>query len=93
MDVFILCLQPYRQSDMPFKPGSPSRWTVVNRGIRDVLRKLLTDVQLLSVGGADHPVENVFATPVIVDRDRWLEGWAAAEIHFRVSYTYADGTP
>lgn len=86
----IFCLQSFPDDLLPFRQRDPRRGKVVNRMVRDVLRKLLVDVQLLSVGGA---VENVFAKPVIVDRDIYLPNWAAAEIHFRVSYIYRNGTP
>ena len=90
MDVFILLALPFNTPERLAAPVNPSRWTVINRMVRDVLRKLLVDVQLVSVGGA---VDNVFSTPVIVDRDRFVEGWAIAEIHFRVSYRYSGNTP
>ena len=90
MDLFILVAAPFGTPDSPFEPANPSRWTVINRMVRDVLRKLLQDVQLLSIGGA---VENVMATPTIVDRDRFVEGWAIAEIHLRISYSYVGGVP
>jgi len=38
-------------------------------------------------------VSNIFASPVVVDRDRFVEGWAVAEIHFSASYRYLNGTP
>ena len=87
MDVFVLCLQSYKQTDHAFAPGDPTRWNMGNRMVRDVLRKLLADVQLSGL------VENVFATPVIIDRDRWIDGWAVVEIHFRVAYSYTGGVP
>jgi hypothetical protein len=89
-DIFILVAMPFTDPETPFANAVPSRWTVVNRMVRDVLRKLLVDVRLLSAGGA---VENIFASPVIVDRDRFVEGWAIAEIQMQVSYHYALGVP
>jgi hypothetical protein len=89
-DLFILVAKVFRDSDSPFKPASPSRWTVINRMVRDVLRKLLQDPQLLSVGGA---VDNIFVVPGIVYRDRWVDGWAIAEIHLRIGYRYLGGVP
>lgn len=91
MDVFILCLQAYADDLNPYKQRDPPRRRVVDRMVKDVLQKLLTDVQLLGVAGG--AVNNIFETPVIVDRDRFVPGWAVAEIHFRVSYSYANGTP
>ena len=89
-DVFVLVATPFTDPETPFVPAVPSRWTVVNRMVRDVLRKLLVDVRLISVGGA---VDNIFAAPVIVDRDRFVEGWAIAEIQLQVSYRYLGGVP
>lgn len=86
MDVYILVASVFSTVD----PATPSRATVVNRMVRDVLRKLLADVMLLSVGGA---VDNVFDGPVIVDRERWYPGWVVAEIHFRTAYRYVGGVP
>jgi len=90
MDLFVLVATPYTDSDTPHNPATVMRWTVVNRMVRDVLRKMLVDVQLVSAGGA---VENVFANPVTVDRDRFVEGWAIAEIHFTIVYAYRNSTP
>jgi hypothetical protein len=92
MDLYVLVASPFTESETPFAPAASgvTRWTMVNRMVRDVLRKLLTDVQLLSAGGA---VTNIFGGPVIVDRDRYVDGWAIAELHFPVSYRYLNGTP
>lgn len=93
MDVFILLAVPFNTPERIAAPVNPSRWTVVNRMVRDVLRKLLVDVQLVTSAVTSGSVENIFATPVIVDRDRFVDGWAIAEIHFRVSYSYVGGVP
>lgn len=93
MEVFIVCLLSFPgpvEADNPFAPPALSRRRAVNRMVRDVLRKLLVDVRLISAGGA---VNNVFDSPVLVDRDRAIDNWAMAEINFRVSYTYDGGTP
>lgn len=90
MEVFILMLQRFTETESAFTLASVPRWTMVNRMVRDVLRKLLQDVQLLSVGGA---VDNIMALPGLVDRDRWIDGWAVAELQLRIGYRYAGGVP
>jgi len=90
MDVHIMCLQTYPDDLNPFRQKDPPRRRVVDRMVKDVLAKLLVDVRLLSVGGA---VNNIFAEPAMVYRDRYVAGWAVAEIQFRVSYSYTNGTP
>lgn len=91
-DIHILLVSRFETPEAPLTPATPSRATVVNRMVRDVLRKLLADVQLgaFSVGGL---VENIFAEPVIVDRDRFVAGWAIAEIVFASAYRYVGGAP
>lgn len=82
-EIFILLAQPFTTPDTAHEPAAIPRAVVQDRMIRDVLRKLLADPQLVSVGGA---VENVIADELVVDRDRWVEGWAVAELRTVVQY-------
>jgi hypothetical protein len=86
MQAFVLLLQQYGGTLDPFNQPQLTRRRVVDRMVRDVLGKLLEDVQL---GGL---VENVFAEPARVDREREVDGWAVAEIQLVIAYAYS-GTP
>src|SRR5262249_13042583 len=76
-------------SELPFTQSAPIRWTVQNRAVRDVLKKLLTDVTL---GGL---VLNLFGDRVLVDRSArtYEDGWALVFMYFRVLYSYPFGAP
>lgn len=89
-EIHVLVATTFESAETPLEPADTSRATVVNRMVRDVLRKLLTDVQITSIGGA---VDNVFDGSVVIDRDRYVAGWALAEIIFTIKYRYAGGVP
>lgn len=74
-------------TENPWIESAPTRWTVANRLVRDVLRKLLSDVTL---GGL---VVNVVADSISIDRDRYLPNWVLAEIRFVVEYPFQAATP
>jgi hypothetical protein len=74
-------------TENPWLETEPTRWTVANRLIRDALRKLLADP---TIGGA---AINVVADSISVDRDRFLQNWALAEIRFAVVYAFQAATP
>jgi hypothetical protein len=78
--------------ELPFDQSAPIRWTVQNRMVRDVLKKLLTD---LTLGGL---VLNLFGGPgdrVLIDRSArtYEDGWAIVFVHFRIFYGYQFGAP
>ncbi len=76
-------------SELPYAQSAPIRWTVQNRMVRDVMKKLLSDVTL---GGL---VLNLFDGRILVDRSArtYEDGWALVFIYFRVMYDYAFGAP
>lgn len=87
-DVFILLARKFEPStELPPDADIPTRSTVVNRMVRDVMRVLWADPQL------DGLVENVSAEPITVDREREVEGWAMAEIRIQLRYPYYRSTP
>jgi hypothetical protein len=87
-EVYILVSKRFElPTEFPPDESAPSRLTVVNRMVRDVLRSLWTDVQL---GGL---VENIAVEPILVDREREVEGWAMAEIRLVLRYDYVKETP
>lgn len=88
----ILLAHKYDFTETAFEVPALRRMTLVNRMVRDVLRKLLADVKLgaFSQGGL---VENVFQGDVIVDRNKYAVGWALAEIAFVSKYRYFGGVP
>jgi hypothetical protein len=74
-------------SEDPARETAPTRWTVADRMVRDVLKKLLADPTL---GGK---CDNVFAEDVTIDRDMYLDTWALAELRFIAQYTTAGSAP
>jgi hypothetical protein len=87
MEVFIFLARRLGTS------STETRHRYVSRMVRDVLAALLVDVHLGERdGGGEYLVENVFAEPAIVDREREYAGWAVAEIRLVTAYTYS-GTP
>ena len=74
-------------TENPYIESTPSRWTVVNRLVRDAVRRLLTDVTL---GGL---AVNVATDSISIDREQYLEGWAMAQLSFTVEYFFAKEAP
>lgn len=88
MELFLVVAKLYKvPTENPFKEEAPTRWTVVNRLVRDAVRCLLSDV---TVGGL---VINVLTTSLSVDRDRYLPTWAIAELRFVVEYPFLASAP
>jgi hypothetical protein len=87
-EFFILIAYRFKQStENPALADTPTRWTNIDRAIRDVLKKLWSDPQL---GGL---AINVAAETLDVSRDVSVEGWALAELRTVVSYIYTKGLP
>jgi len=76
-----------KATEDPLREPAPTRWTVADRMVRDVVKKLLVDPTL---GGL---CDNVFAESVTVDRDMYLDNWALAELRFAAEYTTAGSAP
>lgn len=96
IEVFLLVAKLFTEADNPHSQPTITREQVVSRMCADVIRKLLVDVQLLSVtdlAAAGGSVENVFDEGLVVDRDRVEAGWALAEIRFVVGYRFTAGAP
>ena len=74
-------------TENPYIEATPIRATVVNRLVRDAVRKLLSDVVL---GGL---VGNVVTTSLAIDREQYDPRWAMAQIRFTVSYPFQGPTP
>jgi hypothetical protein len=88
MEIYLLVLKQHRPStENPYTEEAPTRWTVVDRCTRDILKKLLADVTL---GGL---AVNLFSEGVIVDRERFIEGWATQETRFSIQYRYRFAAP
>jgi hypothetical protein len=74
-------------SELAADADTPTRVTVVNRLVRDYLRKLLSNVQFAA------GVLNAAKDEILVNRDRSVEGWAVAEVRHTVSYSYLKEAP
>lgn len=74
-------------TENPYIEGTPTRWTVVNRLVRDAFKKLTQDVQ---VGGI---AVNVNTDGMSVDREQYTDGWAMAQIRFTVTFDFVGDTP
>lgn len=87
-EFYILIAKRHTPStELPETADTPTRWTVINRCVRDVMRALWADPQLNGL------VENLAVEPVVVDRARLVEGWALAEIRLVAAYSYTKGAP
>lgn len=91
MEVFLLiCQESKRSDDNPWqelKTGRETGWQVENKGVRDVLKKILSDVTL---GGL---ADNLVADSLIVDRAQFVEGWDVTEVRFSIQYHYPSSAP
>lgn len=88
MEIYLLVLKRHTPStENPYIQEAPTRWTVVDRCARDILKRLLVDVTL-----GDLAV-NIFAEGCTIDRERFIEGWALQEMHFTVHYHYLAFAP
>ena len=74
-------------TENPYQEEAPTRWQVCNRMIRDVLKKLFSDVTL---GGL---AINIITDSLVIDRARYMSGWAVAELRFVVQYSFLVGSP
>jgi hypothetical protein len=74
-------------TENPYLETTPTRWTVVNRLVRDVLRCLFVDVTLSGL------VRNISVSAVSVDREQYDPRWAMAQLRFTVSYSFPGETP
>jgi hypothetical protein len=87
-EFFILVAYRFGPStENPALADSPTRWSQIDKAIRDVLKKLWSNPQL---GGL---AINVAAETLDVSRDVSVEGWALAELRTVVSYIYTKETP
>lgn len=81
-------------TENPFEATAPTRATLVNRVIRDVLRRVCLDgITLAPVLGAGTPTVNVIQESLVIDRDQFMEKWARAELRFVISYDFMAATP
>ena len=87
-EVFVLVAIPFRPAtERPEEVASPTRMTLVNRMVRDILRAVWADPQLAGL------VENVAGDPITVDREREVDGWAMAETRLSLAYSYERSAP
>lgn len=75
-------------TENPYLEEAPTRWQVCNRMVRDVIKALFANVNL---GLAF--VENIITDSLVVDRARYMNGWAVVELRFVVQYNFLAGTP
>lgn len=88
MEVFLLVAKQHRPpTESPYEETAPTRWTVIDRCVRDVLRSLFLEPTL---GGL---AINVERDGLEVDRARYVAGWALAEIRTWVTYRYLAANP
>jgi hypothetical protein len=88
MEIYLLVLKRFTPAtENPYTEDAPTRWTIVDRCTRDILKKLLADVTL---GGL---AINLFSEGCIVDRERFIGGWATQESRFSVHYRYRTDAP
>lgn len=72
-------------TERPFVEEEPSRWTIVDRCVRDVLKKLwdwTSNEDLATL------IINIATEGVVVNRDDTAAGWALGELRFVVDYQY-----
>lgn len=89
-EFFVLLATPFNAAtESPWEQeGGDSRWLVVNRLVRDFVKKLFSDVQLAGLA------ENVVKDSLVIDRNiQPKPGWAMAEARFVVQYSFQSGTP
>lgn len=87
-EFFLLMLRRHNQAtENPYQESDPTRAKVVDRMVRDALRRLWIDVTL---GGL---ANNISQGSLLIDRDVWVPGWACAEARFTVLYSYPARTP
>lgn len=87
-EFFLVVAKRYQvATENPFLEEAPTRWTVVNRLVRDAVRCLLSDVTMSGL------VINVLTTSLSIDRDRYLPTWAIAELRFVVEYPFLASAP
>jgi hypothetical protein len=74
-------------SENPYLEVAPIRATVINRIVRDAIKRLFADVTL---GGL---AANVVETSLSIDRDQYHPHWAMAQLAFQVEYRFDGGAP
>lgn len=83
MEVFILVAHRFETaSENPFEEATPTRWTIADRAVFDILRKLFLGPGVTLSGVA----VNVAEQPILIDRARYLPKWAIAELRLLISY-------
>ena len=75
-------------TENPFEAAAPTRATLINRAIRDVLRKVC--LEGITLAGL---AVNVIQESLVIDRDQYAEKWARAELRFVISYDFMAATP
>lgn len=84
----VLARQHKAATENPYQEEEPTRWQVCNRMVRDAMRALFEDVNL----GLTF-VQNIITDSLVVDRARYMDGWALAELRFVVRYNFLALTP
>jgi hypothetical protein len=80
-EFFLVVARQHRvATENPFSEDPPTRWTIVNRLVRDAVRCLLSDVTLSGLA------VNVDTNSISIDRSGYITTWAFAELRFTVSY-------
>jgi len=83
----VLARQGKWSTENVYREESPTRWQISNRMIRDAVKKLFSDVTL---GGL---ANNIITDSLVVDRARYMDGWAIAELRFVVQYNFLASAP
>lgn len=89
-EIRLLAAKRYNPAtENPYQEQAPTRWTIGNRLVRDVLKALLSDVTL---GGL---AQNIHAKGdgIVADRARFIAGWALVELRLVVLYRYLAANP
>ena len=82
-----LCYLLDAATENPYEQIALTRWTVVNRMVRDAVKRLLSNVTLTGLVG------NVVSDSISIDREQYSPRWAMAQLRFTVEYPFQADTP
>jgi hypothetical protein len=86
MEVWILVARKHSPTtENPFVEDAPTRWTLIDRAVRDVLKRIwdwMSSPALASL------VLNIATEGIPVERDDYAAGWALVELHCVILYQY-----
>lgn len=88
MEVFLFLARKFTPAtEIVWSVDAPSRWTVADRMVQDVLKAIFNNVTLSGL------VNNLVNDSFMVDRARFMDKWACAEVRFVVNYSWQKGAP